>query len=265
MHNITCTLVQKHTIHATHTPPPHHTEWVANGSAGVVDATTITSTSSTSSTSSTPTQPPPTPTPTDHSHPPVLVPGSDDIFWMSKLHAALATQGFHSGDEDMEDWYFGPSTQSALLTFQACNGLEESGVTDQPTWRALLGEQGYVDMVSGVPSVDAAGAQSAGAAAATRKGASRVVVDKWPTLHEGDGGRFVHAMHVLLEQAGYWPGEDDFQWWWFGDGTLAALKAYQVGVVFWCLMLCLGGVGGWGLVCCVWCVVYSHHKLMWCW
>lgn len=206
----------------THT---HTTEWVANGSAGVVDATVTTT-----STPPTPTTPTPDTATPDTATPPVLVPGSDDIFWMSKLHAALAAQGFHSGDEDMEDWYFGPSTQSALLTFQACSGLEESGVADQATWRALLGEQGYADLLSGAPSADAGGAASAGAAAATRNGASRVVVEKWPTLHEGDGGRFVHAMHVVLEKAGYWPGEDDFQWWWFGDGTLAALKAYQVGV-----------------------------------
>ncbi len=27
----------------------------------------------------------------------------------------------------------------------------------------------------------------------------------WPVLHEGDGGRAVHAMHVALEKAGFYP------------------------------------------------------------
>lgn len=27
----------------------------------------------------------------------------------------------------------------------------------------------------------------------------------WPVLHEGDGGREVHALHVALQQAGYYP------------------------------------------------------------
>lgn len=27
----------------------------------------------------------------------------------------------------------------------------------------------------------------------------------WPVLHEGDGGREVHALHVALERAGFYP------------------------------------------------------------
>ena len=93
----------------------------------------------------------------------------------------------------------------------------------------------------------------------------------WPVLHEGDGGREVHALQVALQKAGYYPGgepaawaagavgsaaqagqqsagccsrrslmlncllarlrcpaEDDMRWWSFGDGTLAALKTFQV-------------------------------------
>ena len=41
----------------------------------------------------------------------------------------------------MEDFHFGASTLEALLAFQACTaGLEESGVADEATWRALIGD-----------------------------------------------------------------------------------------------------------------------------
>ena len=49
---------------------------------------------------------------------PVLLPGSDDIFWMHCLHGALSSHGLHCGDEEMEAWLFGDQTQSALLTYQ---------------------------------------------------------------------------------------------------------------------------------------------------
>lgn len=112
-----------------------------------------------------------------------------------------------------------PITPTHDAHTQACNGLEETGVADVPTWMALLGAEGYQALLQGSPTATPAAAPAHG---------PRQVIEKWPTLHEGDGGRFVHALHVLLERAGCWPGEDDFQWWWFGDSTLAALKAYQV-------------------------------------
>ena len=50
--------------------------------------------------------------------PPTLTDGSDDIFWVSQLHSALNEKGFSPGDEEMEVWFFGEQTLSALLTFQ---------------------------------------------------------------------------------------------------------------------------------------------------
>jgi peptidoglycan hydrolase-like protein with peptidoglycan-binding domain len=44
---------------------------------------------------------------------------------------------------------------------------------------------------------------------------------------ENDGGQGVHALHVALEAAGYYPGEDDVRWWTFGSETLAAVKTAQ--------------------------------------
>lgn len=51
----------------------------------------------------------------------------------------LQQQGFHPDEEDTQWWMFGPTTVSAISTFQACSGLPESGVCDALTWRALLG------------------------------------------------------------------------------------------------------------------------------
>jgi hypothetical protein len=55
--------------------------------------------------------------------PPTLAHGAEDIFWVSHLHAALDSQGFHCGEEEMEAWLFEDQTLSALLTFQVrCPG-----------------------------------------------------------------------------------------------------------------------------------------------
>lgn len=95
-----------------------------------------------------------------------LAHGSDDIFWVAHLHAALDEQGFSSGDEEMEAWVFEDQTMSALLTYQvwlalagitgsprqlrtyvlpapgqASRGLEETGVCDPDTWTSLLGPE----------------------------------------------------------------------------------------------------------------------------
>lgn len=52
--------------------------------------------------------------------PPILAHGADDIFWVSKMHAALEQNGYCPGDEEAEVWLFGDQTLSALLTFQVC-------------------------------------------------------------------------------------------------------------------------------------------------
>jgi hypothetical protein len=59
--------------------------------------------------------------------PPLLAPGDDDIYWVAKLHGALEAVGCYAPDEEVEDFYFGGGTQGALLSFQACNGLDETG------------------------------------------------------------------------------------------------------------------------------------------
>ena len=58
-----------------------------------------------------------------------------------KLHVLLDAAGYYSGEEDMEWWSFGGSTENALGTFQASNGLPDTGLTCLLTWKALLGEE----------------------------------------------------------------------------------------------------------------------------
>lgn len=222
--------------------------------------------------------------------PPTMTIGDDDIYWMNQLHVALFDAGFYPGDEDIDDFMFGESTQSAVLTFQACNGLPETGSVDEKTWRELLGEElkhkksrdltedvnPLTDKGARKPEVHLDGgnlesgktsARTAGKPFAELFSAevSKVetsdrdstivheethihdekyfpdghieVIDErttsisgraaWPVLLEGEGGQEVHALHVLLESAGYWPGEDDVQWWQYGDSTVAAVKTFQ--------------------------------------
>ena len=51
---------------------------------------------------------------------------------------------------------------------------------------------------------------------------------KWTVLREGDGGCHVHELQVALVQQGFWPGEDDMQWWQFSDATCSAVQSFQV-------------------------------------
>jgi hypothetical protein len=69
----------------------------------------------------------------------------DCFYWLLLLllllpnQVALGAHGYYCGDDEMRWWQFGSSTLDALKTFQACNGLPESGATDERTWLALLG------------------------------------------------------------------------------------------------------------------------------
>ena len=75
-----------------------------------------------------------------HASWPLLAPDCDDIAAMRFLHVALSAAGFYCGESDETEWLFGEGTLNALLTFQACSGVAETGVTDAATWRALLGD-----------------------------------------------------------------------------------------------------------------------------
>ena len=73
---------------------------------------------------------------------PVLRP--EDGGWEThKLQVLLDEQGYYSGEEDMEYWFFGVTTTNALGTFQASNGIPDTGLTCADTWRVLLGEERF--------------------------------------------------------------------------------------------------------------------------
>ncbi|DBA84174.1 TPA: hypothetical protein ACH3X1_006639 [Trebouxia sp. C0004] len=83
--------------------------------------------------------------------PPPLCLGNDHIYWVHQLQSGLMDQGYYCGEEEMEHFIFAEGTQSALLAFQACSGVEENGVADEATWQALLGDK--LQLVA--PPVDA--------------------------------------------------------------------------------------------------------------
>ncbi|GMH36638.1 hypothetical protein BSKO_04511 [Bryopsis sp. KO-2023] len=88
--------------------------------------------------------------------PPVLMQGDDDIFWMNQLQRGLEAKGFCCGDDEVDDYYFAEGTANALLSFQACNSLAETGVADEETWKALLGQEMKPVMLEGesLPELD---------------------------------------------------------------------------------------------------------------
>eukprot|EP01025_Chloroclados_australasicus_P011982 TRINITY_DN1541_c0_g2_i3.p2 TRINITY_DN1541_c0_g2~~TRINITY_DN1541_c0_g2_i3.p2 ORF type:complete len:641 (-),score=117.30 TRINITY_DN1541_c0_g2_i3:455-2377(-) len=181
--------------------------------------------------------------------PPTLCLGDDDIFWVNQLQAALLEKGYYCGEDEMEDWYFGDQTQNALLTFQACAQIPETGTVDEATWKALLGD----DMKPIVPEQDSAtssirlehdmqgqghGAKEAVLATTIdlkpQESESKQVsksskngVSGWPVLMEGDGGKETHALQVVLGRKGYYCGGEDVEWWQFGSTTLEAMKTFQ--------------------------------------
>ena len=215
--------------------------------------------------------PPSTARPPWSATPPTLVQGSDDIFWVNALQNGLDAQALHCGDEEAEDFFFGPQTHSALLTFQAMARLPETGVVDYATWQALLGDALDEMRPPGESELAAAGEVAAAAVApsppppppqsmtvetfsshsitvedapgggvrvtetdiesvevsASAPPSSQPPRTSWPLVREGDGGRFVHELQVALNGKGFHCGEEDEEWWQFGDPTHAALVTFQ--------------------------------------
>lgn len=190
--------------------------------------------------------------------PPVLAKGDDDIFWMSKLHQLLSSRGYHAGDVDEEDFYFGDGTENAVLVFQACEGLPETGVVDETTWSVLLALDGDKDATRQTQTLGAFDAANTGkdghgstgqeqgalstsgvadcarpqpvspfSTAASHSSSSLANLSEWPVLVQSDGGPEVHALQVALGREGYHCGDEEMQWWMFEDNTALALRMFQ--------------------------------------
>lgn len=50
--------------------------------------------------------------------PPMLCTDSEDIYWVNQLQTSLTNKGYYCGEEETEDFVFGSSTESAVMTFQ---------------------------------------------------------------------------------------------------------------------------------------------------
>lgn len=205
--------------------------------------------------------------------PPTINSGYDDIYWMDKLHKGLTRAGFYPGDDDIEYWFFGEGTMSAVLTFQACTDQTETGCVDEACWRKLFGADwpavwndaaataasmaaakealanppatapaAPADLVTSFfkefapePAAPAPAPSAPVRSTAASRGHDQAAVDvaldhqknRLPVLRDGDGNREVHVMQVALQKQGFYCGEDDMQWWQFGDTTAAALKTFQ--------------------------------------
>ena len=195
---------------------------------------------------------------------PLVKPHDDDIYLMTLVHSKLNDAGFWVGEDDEEDMYFGSSTKEALMYFQATNGIAETGVVDEDTWLALLGEEEYRwGPAPGAIAFDESKfeAENASAPPATTTNPNHFMAEedyapdeydpfghedergeaqgpsfqtssgkvkhKWPVLREDDGGMEVHKMQVLLAERGYDSGEEDMEYWYFGSATSAALLTFQ--------------------------------------
>ena len=172
---------------------------------------------------------------------PVVTVGCDDIPLMALLHESLASKGFYCTDDEREDWYFGDTTQNAVMSLQSSRGLTENGVVDAAVWAELLPVdfvwERRVDDKAAIVDLDAteAPAPPPASPAAVEKvgngdggGSSEAAdVGDFPMLREGDGGEHVRLLQVALDSKGFCVSEDELEYWMFGDTTETALKTFQ--------------------------------------
>jgi len=57
------------------------------------------------------------------------------------LQVLLMECGYNCEEDECRYWFFGPMTENALRTYQACNDLADTGCTDYATWELLLGPE----------------------------------------------------------------------------------------------------------------------------
>eukprot|EP00887_Chlorella_sp_A99_P007821 scaffold20.g7821.t1 len=164
--------------------------------------------------------------------PPTLVVGSDDIYWVNQLHTGLVEAGYYPGDDDVEDFFFGESTQSALLTMQAriggcvgraprgqalaCEGLAETGVADEATWVKLLGPE-LTPFPSGGSEAGAAGEASSpavapGASADAKPFEQLFSLAFTETVEGSPGGEVRDAQRLEVTAATLAPVAGDASW-----------------------------------------------------
>lgn len=141
--------------------------------------------------------------------------GDTDALTIEALQQKLLELGYYSGIVDGD---FGPSTEEAVKSFQAAEGLNETGVLDHDTFIAISEvhattvEQEHIDAarangIGGVEFLPASGAS---------------VPDDY--LKQGSEGPEVQELQERLTELGYRPGDADGR---FDAATASAVLAFQ--------------------------------------
>ena len=143
---------------------------------------------------------------------PSITVGCDDIQLMSLLHTKLEERGFYCTDEETEDWYFGESTQNAVMAFQASQGLTENGSVTRKEWEILLENEEHFSFKEEPQLTEAQGqgqgeseseSESGETEAKTSSSSDRMLgLEDFPMLREGDGGNHVRLLQLALDKRG---------------------------------------------------------------
>ena len=123
------------------------------------------------------------------------------------LQKRLKELGYLNGSVDGS---FGPSTLSAVISFQEKNGLNADGKAGTATLNALYSAN----------AISASGSSSGGSSG----GSSNVTATPSATLKEGDTGEAVKRLQQQLKTLGYYSGSVDGT---YGSGTVAAVENFQ--------------------------------------
>jgi len=185
---------------------------------------------------------------------PTLSVGDDDVYYVGLLHQALEANGFYPPEEEVDDIMFQEGTQEAILSWQACNGLQETGFVGPAEWAKLgqgdvppagapvFGANAGEALLFPSPEPPAAAAppppvedaveeecnvHDKAAYAAFIASLDESLVEERPMLRFEAGGRDVHELHKALMANGCFPGEDDCEFWQFGDATDNAVRVFQ--------------------------------------
>ena len=160
------------------------------------------------------------------------------------LQRALRNGGYFKGNVDGQ---YGATTYRAVLSFQANNGLKQTGIADAKTQELLFGgkyNRTPTPTVRPTPTPAPKGADAPNAAAtpkptnsptptplgnsATKPPAYTAVTNKpdggYVSLRMGDSGQPVVRLQGALRRAGYYKGNSDGN---FGKTTYQAVLAYQ--------------------------------------
>jgi peptidoglycan hydrolase-like protein with peptidoglycan-binding domain len=140
--------------------------------------------------------------------------GDADALTVESLQQKLLELGHYEG---LVDGDYGPSTEAAVSSFQASEGLDVTGTVDHETFLALTQrhaadvEQGHIDAAreNGIGGVQYLPASNA------------PVPDGY--LQQGDDGPEVEELQKRLTELGYRPDSDGR----FGAATASAVLAFQ--------------------------------------